>query len=277
MSEVEKELGIIAGKGRYPFEMAEAARKDGVERIVVAAFENETDPELAQLVDTLEWMRVGQLGKLIRFFRAEKVQAAVMAGQITPGNLFDLRPDLRALFLLAKVRKRNAESLFMAIGDELAAEGVTLLPATRHLEDRLAGEGHLAGPSLKKRQIEDLDYGFQIAREISRLDIGQTVVIRNGTVLAVEAFEGTNEAMRRGGALGRKGAMAVKVSKPDQDFRFDVPVVGPVTVEVAAAAQLRAIAVESGRTLFLEKEKLIDSAAAHGITLFGKRLSHHGN
>ncbi len=169
-----------------------------------------------------------------------------MAGQIAPKNLFDLRPDWKALLLLARVKRRNAETLFSAIAEELARAGVELLPAYTFLEDLLAAEGLIAGRALSRREEADVAFGFEIAREVSRLDIGQTVVVKNGTVLAVEAFEGTDAAMKRGGALGRKGAIVVKVAKPNQDMRFDVPVIGAATVEVAAAAQCASDRLGSG-------------------------------
>ena len=247
-------IGIIAGNGVYPKTFVEAARRKcpGV-RLVVAAFENETRPELREQVDAWEWLRVGQLGKLIKFFLKEGADEAIMVGQIAPKNLFDLRPDLRTLLLLARVKERNAESLFGAIADELAKEGIRLLSATTFLEDLLPPPGPVCGPVMKKRQLEDAAFGFRIAKESSRLDIGQSVVVRHGTVLAVEAFEGTNACIRRGGELGRgKDAMLVKVSKPEQDFRFDVPVVGPQTIETCAAAGVKAIAVEARRTLLLD-------------------------
>jgi len=277
---VSQSLGIIAGNGAYPFELAQKARAAGVERIVVVAFENETRPELAQLVDEIAWMRVGQLGKMIGFFEKTGVREVIMAGQIAPGNLFDLRPDFKALLLLGALKERNAESIFGGIADELAKCGVTLLPATTYLEDSLAGAGHIGGPALKKRTIADLEYGFRIAKEASRLDIGQTVVVRHGTVLAVEAFEGTNEAIKRGGAMGKGSAVMVKVSKPGQDLRFDVPVIGLQTLETAKAAGIIAIGIEAGKTLLLERTQLLAEAATRKITLHGlaglDRLIHDG-
>ncbi len=269
---MEKSLGIIAGNGTYPLAMARAARAAGVSRIVAAAFQNETDPALAPLVDEIEWMRVGQLGRLISFFKKAAVPEAVMAGQIAPGNLFDLRPDLKALVLLGKLKERNAESIFGAIADELAKAGVTLLPATTYMDGDLAKAGLIAGPRLSKREEQDVAFGFSIAKETSRLDIGQTIVVKSGTVLAVEAFEGTNDAIKRGGLLGRKEAIVIKVSKPNQDFRFDVPVVGPQTLATASDAKIRVIAVEAGKTLLLEKEKLLTLADEHRISIFGHTL-----
>lgn len=262
-------LAIIAGNGRYPFAMAESARRAGVKRLVVAAFRNETDPTLEPLVDECEWMRVGQLGKLIGFLQKSGARHAVMSGQIHPKNLFDLRPDLKALLMLGKLRERNAESIFGAIATEMAAAGVTLLPATSYMEEYLAPRGLFAGPKLSKREERDLEYGLRIAKEVSRLDIGQTVVVKAGTVLAVEAFEGTNAAIQRGGEQGRKEAVVVKVSKPNQDLRFDVPVIGPLTVEAARAAKIRVVGVETGQTLLLEKEKLAALADSAKISLCG--------
>ena len=260
-------LGIIAGNGVYPRLLADAARRAGVKRIVAAAFTDETDDRLAGMVDEISWMRVGQLGKLINFFRNASVANAIMAGQIAPKNLFDLRPDWKTLLLLTRLKRRNAESIFAAIGEELASSGITLLPATSFLDDCLAPSGLIAGRKLTRREEDDVTFGFEIAREISRLDIGQTVIVKNGTVLAVEGFEGTNETIKRGGALGGKHAIMVKVAKPSQDMRFDVPVIGIATIEVAASANLRVIAVEAGRTLLLERDALIESAARANISI----------
>jgi hypothetical protein len=263
-------LGIIAGNGAYPRLLAEAARRAGVKRIIAAAFTDETDDRLAGMVDGIEWMRVGQLGKLIACFRNAGVANAIMAGQIAPKNLFDLRPDWKMLLLLAKLKRRNAESIFAAIGDELARAGVTLLSATSFLEDSLAPNGLIAGRKLSHRQEEDVAFGFEIAREVSRLDIGQTVIVKNGTVLAVEGFEGTNETIKRGGALARKDAVMVKVAKPTQDMRFDVPVIGVATIGVAAEAHIRVIAVEAGRTLLLEKDAVIEQANRANISIVAR-------
>jgi DUF1009 family protein len=254
-------LGIIAGNGVYPRLLADAARKAGVNRIVAAAFTGETDPVLAQHVDLIEWMRVGQLNRLLKFFSEHKVHHGIMAGQIAPKNLFDLRPDVKALLLLGKLKQRNAESIFAAIADELARIDVDLLPATTFLEDSLASSGLIAGAKLSRREEEDVDLGWKMAKEIARLDIGQTVIVKNGTVVAVEAFEGTNEAIRRGGTLAREGAVMVKVAKPNQDMRFDAPVIGVETIRVAAEAKLRVIAVEAGKTLLLERDAI--SKLAH--------------
>ncbi len=260
-------IGIIAGSGVYPetFILAARQKSPGI-KLVVVAFHGETDPVLEKLADATEWVRVGQLSKLIKFFTREGADEAVMMGQISPKNLFDLRPDLRILMLLARVKERNAETLFGAIGDELAKDRITLLPATTFLEDHLPSAGHVCGPVFKKRQLSDAEFGFRIAKQTSALDIGQSVVVRHGTVLAAEAFEGTNACIKRGGELGRgQDVLLVKVSKPNQDFRFDVPVIGPQTVETCAAAGVGGIAIEAGKTLVLEKERLAELCAKHRI------------
>jgi DUF1009 family protein len=193
-----------------------------------------------------------------------------MAGQIAPKNLFDLRPDLKALMLLGKLKQRNAESIFAAIADELAKIEVNLLPATTFLEDSLAQSGLIVGANLSAREADDVELGWNVAREIARLDIGQTVIIKNGTVVAVEALEGTNEAIKRGAALAGEGAIMVKVAKPNQDMRFDVPVIGVQTVRIAAEAKLRVIAVEAGKTLLLERDAVANLAETTAISIVGR-------
>lgn len=270
MEPVPETIGIIAGNGIYPETFAVAARAAGVGKLVAAAFTDETEPHFARMVDEVEWLRVGQLGKMIKHFKKHEVSSAVMVGQIAPKNLFDLRPDLRTLKMLSKVKERNAETLFTAIADEMEKDGIALLPATTFLDDLLPEEGHICGPQLTERQVEDSEYGFKIAKEVSRLDIGQTVVVKKGTVLAVEAFEGTNEAVKRGGKMGKGEAMMVKVSKPNQDFRFDVPVVGPSTIETAAEAGVNAIVVEAKSTLLLGKENVIRLCEEKSVSIVAK-------
>ena len=266
-----EKLGIIAGNGAYPRLAADAARAAGVTKISAVAFKGETDPVLTERVDQIEWLRVGQLSRLLSFFCDQGIHHAMMAGQIAPKNLFDLRPDWKALLILARLRERNAESIFAAIADELARHQIELLPATTFLENHVAPEGLLAGPRLSRRAQEDVDFGWNIAKEIARLNIGQTVVVKNGTVLAVEGFDGTNETIQRGGKLAGKGAVVVKVAKPNQDMRFDVPVIGSETVRLAAAANIGTIAVEAGRTLLLEKEILIELADRSNVSLIGRK------
>ena len=249
-------IGLIAGSRSLPLEFARLARAAGVKRIVAAAAEGETDPALASLVDDLVWIKVGQLGKLISIFTSRDVKQCVMLGQIAPKNLFDLRPDLRAMGVMLRLKEKNAHTIFGAIADELKKDGVDLIEATPWLDPLMPGTGFHLGPQLSAGQREDVAYGFKIAREISRLDIGQLVVVKNGTVLAVEGFEGTDKCLARGGELGGKdgGAVAVKVAKSNHDMRFDVPCLGSRTLETCAAAKIAVLAIESGKSLLLERE-----------------------
>jgi DUF1009 family protein len=261
-------LGIIAGNGRYPILLAEAARARGVKRIAIVGFTGETASEVEKFADHYTRLRVGQLGGLCDYFREQKISQAIMAGQIAPGNLFDLLPDLKGALLLARLKERNAETIFSAIALELKKVGVELLPATTFLEDALPEPGHIAGPKLSGQQLDDVALGFKIAKESSRLDIGQSVVVKKGTVVAVEAFEGTDAAMERGGRLGKGDVVLVKVSKPDQDFRFDVPVIGTRTMESARDNGVKVIACEARRTLLLDKKLVIEQATRWKISLF---------
>jgi DUF1009 family protein len=262
-------LFLIAGSGRYPSLLIESARASGVKTICVAAFKGETAESTSALADEVHWMRVGQLGKLLEAAKRSGARHAMMAGQLAPSHLFHLRPDVRALVLLARLKRRNAETLFGEVAKELSKTGLELLNATTFLDAHLARAGHIAGPRPSAREIEDIRFGFEIAKEVSRLDIGQSVIVKSGTVLAVEAFEGTNECIRRGGSLGRKDALLVKVTKPNQDLRFDVPVIGEKTIAVASEAKLRIVACEANRTLFLDRAAVCRAAVGAGITLYG--------
>lgn len=262
-------LGIIAGSRSLPLELARLARKAGVSRIVAVAFEGETDPALATLVDDLVWIRVGQLGRLIDAFRKRGVSQCAMAGQVHPKNLFEVRPDLRGIAVLWKLKERNARTIFAAVADELGKDGIELIDARGWLQPLMPGAGWIAGPRPSPDLREDLDYGYQIAKEVSRLDIGQTVVVKNGTVLAVEGFEGTDECLKRGGGLaGRLGrAAAVKVASERHDFRFDIPCLGPGTLQACFDAKIVALGFEAGRTLLLERAEVEALAARQRFTL----------
>jgi len=256
MNTAPASLGLIAGNRSLPLEFARLARAAGVGRLVAVAVENETDPALATLVDDIVWLKVGQLSKMISAFTDRGVKQCVMAGQIAPKNLFDLRPDLRAMSLLFRLKEKNAHTIFGAIADELKKEGVELIEATPWLRPLMPDAGFHLGPKLSDEQRADVEFGFGIAREVSRLEIGQTVVVKNGTVLAVEGFEGTDKCLTRGGELAGKdgGAVAVKVAKLNHDMRFDIPCIGPQTLETCLASGVAVLALESGRTLLLEHE-----------------------
>jgi len=252
------QIGLIAGNRSLPLEFARLARARGMKRIVAVGVEGETDPALAPLVDDMVWLRVGQLGRMIRAFTDREIRHCVMLGQIAPRNLFDLRPDLRAVGVLFRLKEKNAHSIFSAIADELRKDGVELIAATPWLEPLMPGAGFALGPCLTAEQRADIAFGHRIAVEVSRLEIGQTVVVKNGTVLAVEGFEGTDACLSRGGALAgpKGGAVAVKVAKPDHDMRFDIPTVGLQTIETCAANGVAVLAFEPGRALLLEQEQV---------------------
>ena len=267
MNTAPASLGLIAGNRSLPLEFARQARAAGVKRLIAVAFENETDPALAGLVDEIVWLKVGQLSKMISAFADRGVKRCVMAGQVAPKNLYDLRPDLRAMSLLFQLKEKNAHTIFGAIADELKKDGVELIEATPWLKPLMPQAGFHLGPKLSADQRADVEFGFRIAREVSRLEIGQTVVVKNSAVLAVEGFEGTDQCLARGGELAGRdgGAVAVKVAKVNHDMRFDIPCFGPQTLETCAAAKIAVFAIESGRTFLLEQEACAQLAGKNKI------------
>jgi UDP-2,3-diacylglucosamine hydrolase len=269
MADSIQPLGIIAGNRSLPLLFARQARLAGVKRLVAVAFENETDPTLAPLVDEMVWLKVGQLSRMISAFADRGVKQCVMVGQIAPRNLFDVRPDLRAAGMLLRLKQRNAHTIFGAIAAELQKDGVELVEALPWLRPLMPGTGFLLGPRLSAGQRADVEFGFRIAKEISRLEIGQTVVVKNGTVLAVEGWEGTDPCLARGGELagGTGGAVAVKVTKPDHDLRFDIPCLGARTVEVCANSGVSVLAFEAGKTLLLDADQVKLLANERNISL----------
>jgi UDP-2,3-diacylglucosamine hydrolase len=266
-------LGMIAGNRSLPLEFARQARAQGVRRLVAVAFTGETDPGLSTLVDEIVWLRVGQLSKLIAAFTERGVTACVMVGQIAPRNLFNLRPDLRAVAMLARLKERNAQTVFGAIAAELKRDGVDLVEGTPWLRALMPGAGFHLGPRLTGEQQADVAYGLRIAKQVSRLEIGQTVVVKRGTVLAVEGFEGTDRCLARGGELaGRdKGAVAVKVAKENHDLRFDIPCAGAQTVATCLAAGIAVLALEAGKTLLLDREQIEPLTRVKRVAVVGVR------
>jgi hypothetical protein len=262
-------IGLIAGSRSLPLDFARLARAAGVKRIVATAVEGETDPALAGLVDDLVWLKVGQLSRMIAAFTDRGVTQCVMAGQVAPKNLFDLRPDVRAMGILFRLKERNAHTIFGAIADELKKDGVELIEATPWLAPLMPQTGFQLGPILSDGQRADVEFGFRIAKEISRLEIGQTVVVKRGTVLAVEGFEGTDRCLGRGGELAGKdgGAVVVKVAKPGHDLRFDIPCIGLQTLETCAASGIAVLALESGKTLLLDREACAEFARQNKISV----------
>mgnify|MGYP001547671061 FL=1 len=263
-------VALIAGQGVYPRLAAEAIRQAGIPLRLIA-FEEETAPELVASCPESErvTLRVGQLGRMLRAIRDFSAGYALMAGQITPRRLFKgLHPDLKATKILFSLKRRNAETIFGAIAAEIEALGVSLLDARAFLDGQLAAPGCMTGRSFPVER-EYLDHGIHLARECARLDIGQGCVVRKGTVLAVEAYEGTDEMIRRAGALKADQAVFVKAVKPKQDFRFDVPCFGLRTLEAMRESGLTAAALEAGKVIMLDKPAVIAQAKAWGIGLLG--------
>jgi DUF1009 family protein len=211
---------------------------------------------LAAWVDEIIWLKVGQLGALLDSLSSRGVTQCVMLGQIAPRSLFEIRPDFKAVRMLLRLKEKNAHTIFGAIADELKAVGVELIEATPWLRPLMPEAGFALGPRLSSEQAQDVSFGFRMAKEVSRLEIGQTVVVKDGTVLAVEGFEGTDRCLARGGELagGSGGAVAVKVAREGHDMRFDVPCLGPRTIEVCAEARISVLAFEAGKTLLLEQD-----------------------
>ena len=262
-------IGLIAGNRSLPLLFARQARAQGVKRLVAVAFEGETDPQLAALVDDIVWLKVGQLSKMISAFTKRGVRHCVMLGQIAPRNLFDLRPDFRALALLLKLKEKNARSIFGAICDELKKDGIEIVEPLPWLRPLMPVAGFALGPAMSRAQQGEAAFGFRIARQISRMEIGQTVVVKDGAVLAVEAMEGTDQCLRRGGALAGKagGAVAVKVAREKHDLRFDIPCIGLSTVEACREAKIAALAFEAGMTLVLEQDQIGPMARENNLSI----------
>jgi DUF1009 family protein len=264
-----KKLGLIAGNGRFPLIFAAEAKRAGY-HVAAVAHHGETDGAIEKIADEWTWVYVGQLGKIIQSLQRAGVTQAVMAGGIRKVKLFgNFRPDLRGARFLAKIKSREDDALLRGIAEELALDGIEILPSTLCLPQIIAPEGVLTKRAPGREEWDDIELGFRTAKEIGRLGIGQTVVVKNRVVLAVEAVEGTDAAILRAGALGKTGCVVVKVSKPQQDLRFDVPAAGVDTIERLHEIKAAVLALEAGKTIFLEKEALLERAAAYKISVVG--------
>lgn len=260
-------FGLIAGNGRFPLLFAEAARAAGVE-VIAVAHEGETPPELADCVPDVTWVHVGELGKIIATFQAAGVTEAVMAGGIYKvGALTNIQPDARGMAFIGKLPNLNDDVILRGVARELEAEGITIVESTRFLPALVPVTGTLTRTEPDAAQWKDIRLGMAAAKAIGRWDIGQSVVVKRGTVIAVEGAEGTNATIRRAGELAGSGGVIVKVSKPHQDPRFDVPAVGPDTVTVMHEAGAPVLAVEAGKTLLIERLAFVEQADLYDIAV----------
>src|SRR3989454_9318325 len=260
-------LGLIAGNGKFPFLVLEGAKRAG-STVAVAAIREETDPEIEKLADRLTWVGIGQLGKMLRFFKDEGVEKAIMAGQVKHVQIFSRAiPDVRTLKMLLRLPRRNTDALIGAVASELASEGIELIDSTYFLKDQLPQPGTLTKREPDERERGDIEYGLEIANEITRLDLGQTIVIRDRACVAIEAMEGTDAVIRRAGELVRGRLTVVKCAKPDQDMRFDVPVVGLPTVAAMIAAGATGLCLTAGKTLMFDRDETIKLANKNKIAV----------
>jgi DUF1009 family protein len=264
-------IGLIAGNGRFPIIFAENARRLGFAVSAVAHI-GETAPELADHVERIHWIKIGQFNKLIKALKEDGVRQAVMLGGIKKTHVFTtIQPDLRALAVASRLRALKDDAILREVAAELEREGILIRESTFGLSGILAEEGTLTKRGPSRKQWEDIRFGWEVAQEIGRLDIGQCIVIKDRVVVAVEAVEGTDETIRRGGRLAHEGSIVIKRSKPHQDLRFDLPAVGPLTIEAMASVKAAALALEADRTVVLDREETIRAAGGAGIAIVGLR------
>ena len=262
-------IGVIAGGGQFPLLFARAMHRQGI-KVYAAAHQGETDETLTHQVEQLQWVRLGQLGRIIEFFRDHGIKKTVFIGSITKTNIFrDVRPDLKGLGLWNKIDIKQDDAILRAVADRLAKDGIEVVASTGYVPELLFPQGLLTRKKPTKEQKKDIIFGWKIARAMGGLDIGQCVVVRNQTVLAVEAIEGTDAAIRRGGSLGKEKTVVVKLRKPNQDLRFDLPAVGEQTIASMQEVKAAVLAVEAGYALFFDRESVIRAADAAGIVVVG--------
>jgi len=262
-------FGLIAGNGQFPFLVVEGARKSGTPLSVVAIRE-ETDKRIEQVADDVIWVGIGQLGKMISYFKKEGVTKAVMAGQVKHVQIFSgALPDIRMFKMLWNLPKRNTDALIGGVADEMAKEGIELIDSTYFIQDHLAPHGLLSKRGPNDIERSNIEYGLHIANEIARLDLGQTIVVRAAACVAIEAMEGTDETIRRAGRLAKGKLTVVKVAKPNQDMRFDVPVIGVPTIETMIEAEATCLSVTAGKTLIFDRDAVLKLADKNKIAIIG--------
>jgi len=264
---MDNRIGLIAGSGQFPMLFSKAAVEKGFS-VITAAYVNEADEALTRLSEKIQWLHLGQVKRLIKFFKQNNINRAVMLGAVRKTRLFnDVKPDMKAISIIAGMRHTHDDAIMRAFADSLEKEGIKIEPSTFLLPELLATKGVWTNRKPSRSEKKDIAIGFSIAREIGRLDIGQSVVVGGGTILAVEAIDGTDATISRGGRLGKGEAVLVKVCKPNQDFRFDVPSVGMKTIETMSHSKVCAIAIEAGRTVVFDRTEMIHAANENSISI----------
>ncbi|MGV7227676.1 MAG: LpxI family protein [Nitrospirales bacterium] len=272
-SEDGKRIGLIAGDGRFPIIFADNVRRLGF-TVSAIAHVGTTLPELESYVEHIHWLKIGQFGKALAALKQDGIGQAVMLGGIKKTNVFTtLRPDLRALAIFSRLKHWKDDAILRAVAGELEREGIEILDSTFGLQDILAEEGYLTSKKPSKKEVEDIQFGWETLETLGLLDIGQCVVVKNRVVVSVEAVEGTDEAITRGGKLGGKGAVVIKRTKPQQDLRFDLPAIGPQTIQTMVSVQATVLAIEAGRTVIIDREDVLSQANEAGISIVGKANS----
>jgi UDP-2,3-diacylglucosamine hydrolase len=263
-------IGLIAGNGNFPLLIARAARKEG-KKVVAVAHVGETREELESLVDKIHWIRLGEFGKLIRTFKKEGVTEVLMAGGVDKKKMFsNIHPDFKGLLVMAKMGHRRDDFILRTVATELEKDGLKVHPSTAFLPSLLAPAGVLTKRAPTRAEQRDIDFGWNLAKELGKLDIGQCLVVRNGAVVAVEAIEGTDETIRRGGQLAREKAVVIKICKPFQDLRFDLPAVGEQTIRTMQEVKAGVLAIEAQKTLIFDREATVELADQYKIAIVSR-------
>ncbi len=261
--------GLIAGNGRFPFLVLDGARREGT-TLSVVAIKEETDTRIESECDDLAWVGIGQLGKMISFFKERGIKSVIMAGQVKHAQIFSgAMPDLRMVKLLWGLPRRNTDALVGGVAAELAKDGIELVDSTIFIKDQLAPEGVITKRKPTDVEAENIEYGLHIANELARLDLGQTIVVRGKACVAIEAMEGTDATIKRAGELANGKLTVIKVAKPNQDMRFDVPVIGVPTIQMMIEAGATCLSVTEGKTLIFDRTEMLELANSHKIAIIG--------
>lgn len=267
----QESIGLIAGSGKFPLLVAESAKKNGI-KVIAVAHKGETAPELADRVDGITWVKLGQIGRLIRALKSNGIQNVVMAGGITKSKMFsNIKPDFKGLALAGKLLIFHDDDILRAVARELERENLNVISSTAYLPELVAPPGCLTKKRPNKEESENIEFGWKIAKELGRMDIGHCVVVRKMTILALEAIDGTDSTILRGGELAKKDAIVVKICKPNQDLRFDLPAVGLNTIKIMSKVKASVLAIESGKTIMFDKDKMIALADDKGISIVARQ------